>query len=124
MLFGDIYLIPGPYYYYTVPVKYNLFRVHIVNLDLNFVFPLTLNYSVRPPNSVAGYAPGYLPGLPPGIQPGHMPGMPAMPGVGYPRNVVPGMPGYEHLMRGAIGQPGAGHHAMPGVLPQTQPTKP
>lgn len=79
---------------------------------------------VRPPNSVAGYAPGYLPGLPPGIQPGHMPGMPGMPGVGYPRNVVPGMPGYEHLMRGAMGQPGAGHHAMPGVLPQTQPTKP
>ena len=92
---------------------------------LIIVHVLTMFNSVRPPNSVAGYAPGYLPGLPPGIQPGHMPGMPGMPGVGYPRNVVPGMPGYEHLMRGAMGQaPGAGHHGMPGVLPQAAPTKP
>lgn len=89
-----------------------------------FGFQMLIFVSVRPPNSVPGYAPGYLPGLPPGIQAGHMPGMPGMPGVGYPRNVVPGMPGYEHLMRGAMGQPGGVHHGMPGAQPMAQPSKP
>ena len=44
MLFGDIYLIPGPYHYYTTPAQYNLFRVYIVNRYLNLNLSLKLNY--------------------------------------------------------------------------------